>query len=278
MAQLRAKGDCSRFALVAHDAATTTAVIVIAHGLRTVRSQWRSSIVDPGKRTVARDSLPSKGSKPLSKSLKLSVAMVVAALVALTAALVVTRDGGGAESTGGGGAAEPPLVREDSPRLTSGDRAVFVEFLDFECEACGAAHPTIEDLREKYGDEVTFVVRHMPLHGNSMNAALAAEAAGEQDEFEAMHDKLFETQDEWGHSETSQAKTFAGYAEELGLDMQQYRADVKDPATKKRIEQSQSDAKDLGVTGTPTFFLDGEKFEPSTVEDFDTALDDAVKD
>lgn len=210
--------------------------------------------------------------------MKLSVALVVVAVVALTAALVVTRDGGGTESSGGGSASGPPLVREDSPRLTSGDKAVFVEYLDFECEACGAAHPTMEDLREKYGDDVTFVVRHLPLHGNSMNASLAAEAAAEQGEFEAMHDTLFETQDEWGHSESSQAKVFEGYAEELGLDMAEYRKDIKDPALKKRIEQSEADARDLGVTGTPTFFIDGEKFEPSTVEDFDTALDEAIAD
>lgn len=216
----------------------------------------------------------------MSKSLKLSVAMVVAVLLAITAALLATRSGDKSPSNGAtsAAAAEPPLVREDSQRLTSGGKAVFVEFLDFECEACGAAHPKIEDLRKKYGDDVTFVVRHMPLHGNSMNAALSAEAAAEQGKFEAMHDKLFETQAEWSHSETSQAKTFAGYAEKLGLDMQQYQSDLKDPALKKRIKQSQADAQDLDVTGTPTFFLDGEKFEPSSVDEFDTALDAAVKD
>ena len=214
----------------------------------------------------------------MSKSLKLSVAMIVAVIVALTAAVVLSRPGdSAAPSTSTDGASEP-LVREDSPRLTSGTDAVFGEFLDFECEACGAAHPVIEDLREKYGDRVTFVVRYLPLHSNSVNAALAAEAAKEQGEFEAMHDKLFETQTEWSHRETSQEKTFTGYAKELGLDMKQYRADLKDPALMERIEQSKKDAQDLGVTGTPTFFLDGEKFEPSTIEDFDTALDDAVKD
>ena len=214
----------------------------------------------------------------MSKSLKLSVAMIVAVIVALTAAVMLSRPGdSAAPSTSTYGASEP-LVRDDSPRLTSGTDAVFVEFLDFECEACGAAHPVIEDLREKYGDRVTFVVRYLPLHSNSVNAALAAEAAKEQGEFEAMHDKLFETQTEWSHSETSQEKTFTGYAKELGLDMKQYRADLKDPALMERIEQSKKDAQDLGVTGTPTFFLDGEKFEPSTIEDFDTALDDAVKD
>ena len=214
----------------------------------------------------------------MSKSLKLSMVMIVAVLVALVAAVTFSRAGEEAAPTGSGSGASAPLVRDDSPRLTSGKKAVFVEYLDFECEACGAAHPVMTDLREKYGNDVTFVVRYLPLHGNSMNAALAAEAAREQDKFEEMHDKLFETQAEWSHSEASKEKTFEGYAQELGLDMKQYRASLKDPAAAKRIEQSTKDAQTLGVTGTPTFFLDGEKIEPTTIADFETKLDAAIED
>lgn len=214
----------------------------------------------------------------MSKSLKLSMAMIVAVLVALVAAVTFSRAGEEAAPTGSGSGASAPLVRDDSPRLTSGKKAVFVEYLDFECEACGAAHPVMTDLREKYGKDVTFVVRYLPLHGNSMNAALAAEAAREQDKFEEMHDKLFETQAEWSHSESSKEKTFEGYAQELGLDMKQYRASLKDPAAAQRIEQSKKDAQTLGVTGTPTFFLDGEKIEPTTIADFETKLDAASED
>lgn len=214
----------------------------------------------------------------MSKSLKLSMAMIVAVLVALVAAVTFSRAGEEPAPTGSGSGASAPLVRDDSPRLTSGKKAVFVEYLDFECEACGTAHPVMTDLREKYGNDVTFVVRYLPLHGNSMNAALAAEAAREQDKFEEMHDKLFETQAEWSHSESSKEKTFEGYAQELGLDMKQYRASLKDPAAAKRIEQSTKDAQTLGVTGTPTFFLDGNKIEPTTIADFETKLDAAIED
>lgn len=214
----------------------------------------------------------------MSKSLKLSMAMIVAVLVALVAAVTFSRAGEEAAPTGSGSGASAPLVRDDSPRLTSGKKAVFVEYLDFECEACGAAHPVMTDLREKYGKDVTFVVRYLPLHGNSMNAALAAEAAREQGKFEEMHDKLFETQAEWSHSESSKEKTFEGYAQELGLDMKQYRASLKDPAAAQRIEQSKKDAQTLGVTGTPTFFLDGNKIEPTTIADFETKLDAAIED
>lgn len=173
-------------------------------------------------------------------------------------------------------ASPEPLVRDDSPRLSEGDEAVFVEFLDFECEACVAVYPVIEELRAEYGDRVTFVVRHMPLHGNSVDAALAAEAAAEQDEFEAMYQRLFETSDEWGHKETSERETFFGYAEDLGLDMDRFEADYDDPAMMERIEQGQQDGETLAVTGTPTFFLDGERLEPENMTDLENSLDAAL--
>ncbi|WP_260984597.1 DsbA family protein [Brevibacterium casei] len=169
------------------------------------------------------------------------------------------------------------LVRDDSPRLAEGEEAVFVEFLDFECEACLSLYPVIEKLREDYGDRVTFVVRYMPLHGNSLNAALAAEAAAEQGEFEAMYQRLFDTAEEWGHQQTSQRDAFFGYAEDLGLGMDEFTAAYEDPATLDRIEQSQKDGQALGVTGTPTFFLDGEKLAPQSVSDLEEAFDDALQ-
>lgn len=210
----------------------------------------------------------------MSKNLKLSLGLVALAVLAVVAI---------AASSGGD---DPPaatddnrtefLVRPDSPRLTEGPDATFVEFLDFECEACGALYPTIEELKETYGDRVTFVVRYMPLHTSSVNAALAAEAAGQQGEFEAMYDLLFQRQAQWGHQDTAEEEAFFEYAEELGLDMDQFRADFDDPATLERIEQSRRDGESLGVTGTPTMFLDGERLEPETLDDLVAAFDAAV--
>jgi protein-disulfide isomerase len=217
--------------------------------------------------------------KPVSKSLKLSMAMIVAAAVVLVIALVAT-NGGDPEvepTLGDYSQTSDLLVRDDSPRLSTGTEAVFVEFLDFECEGCLAAYPLIEDLRERYGNRVTFVVRHMPLHGNSVAAALAAEAAAEQDEFEAMYQRLFETAEQWGHQEASQEDTFFGYAEDLGLDMERFEAAYNDPATLARIEQSQQDGQSLGVQGTPAFFLDGQLLEPTSFADLEAAFDAALE-
>lgn len=117
----------------------------------------------------------------------------------------------------------------------------------------------------------------MPLHNSSVDAALAAEAAAEQGEYKAMYDKLFETvEDEWGHQETPQREKFFDYAEELGLDMEQFAADFDNPELLARVDQSFQDGQALGVSGTPTFFLDGEKLEPQSITDLEDALDAAI--
>lgn len=154
----------------------------------------------------------------------------------------------------------------------------FVEFLDLECEACRAAYPLVEQLRADYAGEVTFVVRYFPIeaHANSMNAAIATEAAARQGRFEEMYQRMYETQTEWGEQRESRADLFRTFAADLGLDMSQYDRDVADPSTKARVQLDQQDGLDLGVRGTPTFFLDGELLQPQTVQDFYTAIDQAV--
>ena len=211
----------------------------------------------------------------MSKNLKISLLMVVAAVGLAFVAASAGGDGGPVETSEGGEA--EALVRPDSHLLSEGSSNVtFVEFLDFECEACGAAYPAVEQLRERYGDEVTFVVRHFPLHGNSEAAARAAEAAAAQGEFEAMYQRLFEAQAEWSHSDSSQEDVFFGYAEDLGLDMQEFRTVYDDPATLEKIQRDQADGEALGVTGTPTFFLDGEKLEVQSFQEVVDRIDEAV--
>ena len=211
----------------------------------------------------------------MSKNLKISLFLVVAAVALAFVAANASDDGGRVEASDA--AAAETVVRPDSNVLSEGSSDVtFVEFLDFECEACGAAYPAVEQLRERYGDEVTFVVRHFPLHGNSEAAARAAEAAAAQGEFEAMYQRLFETQTEWSHSESSQEDVFFGYAEDLGLDMEEFRAVYDDPATLEKIQRDQADGEALGVTGTPSFFLDGEKLEVQSFQEVVERIEQAV--
>lgn len=178
-------------------------------------------------------------------------------------------------------APDAQLVREDSHRVTSPatEKAQLVEFLDFECEACRAAVPLVEELKKEFGDQVTFVNRYFPLpsHKNSGQAALAVEAAAQQGKYEQMYAKMFETQPQWGEKQDFQNALFRTFAEELGLDMEKYDAAMAAEETKERIRKDIADGKALGVSGTPTFFLNGEKLTLNTEAEFRQKLADAVK-
>lgn len=173
------------------------------------------------------------------------------------------------------------LVREDSHRVTNPavEKAQLVEFLDFECESCRAAEPLVQELKQEYGDRITFVHRYFPLpgHANSGPADLAVEAAARQGKYEQMAAKLFESQPQWGEKRDSQATLFRTYAQELGLDLSQYDATIADEATKDRILQDVADGKALGVTGTPTFFLNGQKLTLNSEEQFRQLLEEAAR-
>ena len=176
---------------------------------------------------------------------------------------------------------EPPAVVDASSHILDdgGEGAVeVVEFLDFECEACGMFYPIVEDLREKYAGEITYVVRYFPLpgHYNSTNAALAAEAAAQQDRLEEMYNRLFETQAEGGEAQESRADLFRGFAEEIGLDMAAYDAAIADPATLERVEFDFNAGQELGVNSTPTFFLEGEQLQLQQLDDLENAIEAAV--
>jgi protein-disulfide isomerase len=178
-------------------------------------------------------------------------------------------------------AADAQLVREDSHRVTAPatEKAQLVEFLDFECESCRAAQPLVEELKKEFGDRITFVNRYFPLpgHRNSGTAALAVEAAAQQGQYQQMYTKMFETQPQWGEKQDSQAPLFRTFAQELGLDLAKYDAAVADEATRDRIRKDVADGRALGVTGTPTFFLDGQQLTLSTEADFRQKLTDAAK-
>lgn len=179
-----------------------------------------------------------------------------------------------------GAAESSAVVRADSHRLSTAEdeKVTLVEFLDFECEACRAAFPFVESLRKTYEGQVTFVVRYFPIdsHVNARNAAYAVEAAAMQGKFEEMYKRMYETQAEWGESQDSQATLFRGFARDLDLDMARFDKDVKSTAVAERVQKDVDDGLALGVSGTPTFFLNGEMLQPQTTDDFIDAIDAAL--
>ncbi|WCO67992.1 thioredoxin domain-containing protein [Iamia majanohamensis] len=215
----------------------------------------------------------------MSKSVKISLSLIVFAAVALAAVVLLGgEDDGPDPATAKGSEQDDRLARPDSVRLATADDGapVLVEFLDFECESCRAVKPVVDQVRDDYEGDLEIVVRYMPLHASSVNAAKAAEAADAQGKFDEMYELLFETQPEWGEQQAPEEQFFFDLAEEIGLDMDEFRTVYEDPETTAKVERDQADGEALGVTGTPTFFLDGEQLELTTVDDLLAPLDEAV--
>lgn len=153
------------------------------------------------------------------------------------------------------------LIKEDSHQIASPSAKVnLVEFGDYQCPACGAAHPIVKRILEDYSGKINFVFRNFPLnqHQNAQIAAEAAEAAGEQGKYWPMYDKLYENQNQWAET-TKPLEIFLSYAKDLGLDIARFKAAVDGNKFADRISSDQNDGLALGVNSTPTFFLIQEK-------------------
>ena len=218
----------------------------------------------------------------MSKNVRISVALVAAFAAVVAIVLVVTRGDNDPETaaTGSGAAGNSALVRDNSHRLDEAtDGATLVEFLDFECESCGAAYPLVEQIRERFQGRLTYVIRYFPLpsHLNAQNAAVAVEAAAQQGRLEDMYSMMFTTQAQWGDQQQDKSALFRQYAVDLGLDMAAFDAAVVAPATLDRVMADRNDGLSLGVEATPTFFLNGEKLTPQSGADFISSIEKALQ-
>lgn len=146
-------------------------------------------------------------------------------------------------------ATAPRLGRDDAP-------VIVVEFSDFQCPACGHAEPTVRELRAEFGDRVQLQWRNLPLvemHPDAHLAAEAAMAAGAQGRFWEMHDRLFADQ---RHLDRASLERDAAA---IGLDLPRFRYDLDTHAFAAAVDADAALATRLGVTGTPTFFVDGQR-------------------
>ncbi len=150
-----------------------------------------------------------------------------------------------------------------------GDAPVtLVEYGDFECPFCGRAEPAVRRIVAEFGDDLRYVFRHLPLadvHPNAPLAAEAAEAAGAQGKFWEMHDLLFE------HQDALRPMDLVGYAGELGLDVDRFTDELRRHVYAARVADDIDTADQSGVTGTPTFFVNGRRQQGSFDIDLLTA-------
>ncbi len=142
-------------------------------------------------------------------------------------------------------------------------KVVIVEFADFQCPGCRSAQPVLDQVIATYGEHVQLIYRHFPLssiHPNARAAAAAAEAAGKQGKFWEMHNQLFTQQSEWSSaSGTTRTDLFTNYAIMLGVNRDQFIDDLTSDAIATKINFDAALGRDLGITGTPAIYIDGEE-------------------
>jgi len=141
---------------------------------------------------------------------------------------------------------------------------VLVEYGDYQCDSCGQAYPILKSIQKTFGDRLMFVFRNFPLseaHPDAYKAAIAAEAAALQNKFWEMHDAIYENQDQldWDH--------LLSYAETIGLDLNRFKEDIETDSVTAKIDDDFESGVRSGVNGTPSFFINNEKYNGSWEED-----------
>lgn len=143
---------------------------------------------------------------------------------------------------------------DDDPFLgTDGAPIEIIQFAEFQCPYCGKVGDTMEKLLAEYPGKLKIVYRDFPLgfHDRAIPAAIAANCAGEQDKYWDMHGILMKNQTKL------QDTDLAGFAKEVGVDMDKWSTCLKDPAQEAEVKKDMEDASAVGVTGTPAFFING---------------------
>ena len=154
-----------------------------------------------------------------------------------------------------------------------------VEFGDFQCPACADYHPLVKRLSEEFSKDLRVVYRHYPLiaiHKKAYDSSRASEAAGRQGKFWEMHDMLYEKQTDWANEGNHRDK-FIEYAKVLGLDEEKFKSDFDSKEVEDKINADLASGTSLGVNATPTFFLNGQKVQPRSYEDFKKLVEDQVR-
>jgi protein-disulfide isomerase len=154
----------------------------------------------------------------------------------------------------------PPVSEQDHAQGPPTAAVTLVEYGDFECPHCRHAHEILPEVQEHFGDRLRLVFRNFPLaqmHPHAETAAEAAEAAGAQGKFWEMHDLLFE------HQDALDEESLLRYARKLKLDLERFERELRDGVHAARVRENFSSGVRSGVNGTPTFFLNGVRYDES---------------
>jgi protein-disulfide isomerase len=176
----------------------------------------------------------------------------------------------------GGARLSPPVSERDHVQGDAGAPVTLVEYGDYECPHCGHAHPIVKSIQHRLGRKLRFVFRNFPLaeaHPHARHAAEAAEAAAEQGKFWQMHDALFENQTQLGDED------LVATARRLRLDAQRIARALEEGTYTARVREDFRSGIRSGVNGTPTFFINGERYDGAWADEdsFVRTLERAAK-
>ena len=160
-----------------------------------------------------------------------------------------------------------PVSARDHAAGPAGVPLTLVEYGDYQCPYCGAAYPVVKRLQKTLGKKLRFVFRNFPLiqaHPYALIAAEAAEAAALQGKFWEMHDLLFEQQ---AHLKPD---IISLWAKTIGVNLEKFEDNIKQGVVEKRIKEDRQSGIRSGVNGTPTFFINGTRYDGPT--DYDSLL------
>lgn len=148
-----------------------------------------------------------------------------------------------------------------------GSKVTLIEYGDYQCPGCGSINPSIVAVAEQYKDQLQFIFRNFPLtdaHPNAKAAAAAAEAAGLQNKFWEMHNKIYANQSDWENlSGTERTNIFVKYATDFDLDSSKFKNDMSSVAVNNKINYDKAIGIKAEVDSTPSYYLNGVKLESS---------------
>lgn len=156
------------------------------------------------------------------------------------------------------------ISKKDHIQGEQGATIELVEYGDYQCPYCGKAHYEIKKLQKELGADLLFVFRNFPLtniHEYALNAAIASEVASDFGKFWEMHNLLFENQRALDDNHLIE------YAQVIGLDTKSFEAKFSEPQFEGKIESDLESGLRSGVNGTPSFFINGKKYEGNYLAD-----------
>jgi protein-disulfide isomerase len=169
----------------------------------------------------------------------------------------------------------PPVTERDHTAGSEDAPVTLVEYGDYECPYCGMAYPIVKAAQRQLGDRLRFVFRNFPLreiHPHAQHAAEAAESAGAQRKYWEMHDTIFE------HQHALEDDDLVRYAKSIGIDADRVAQDLANGTYAKHVRGDFRSGVRSGVNGTPTFFINGDRYEGPWADEvrFIRALGDAA--